>query len=264
MNRIKETINTMAITLTKEELLAYLKKSSLNTVLVEGKDDASIYRWIENELSSDCSFDLLPCDGRDTLLDIFEKRNQISEIKLLFVADKDKYVYTETPEIYNDIIWTTGYSIENDLYFGGYLEQLLTEPEKTKFNKGLTNFIQYYSHDVEKVKRGVETELSYHPNQILDGAFELRKVNESGFDVTETINYLNNSYQLSIRGKSLFGILFLILCDRNRAIKHKKTSLMEVCLKCNKDNLVTEIIKKIKSELQPLTTKASWRTECKP
>ncbi|WP_276503207.1 DUF4435 domain-containing protein [Terrimonas pollutisoli] len=240
----------MAITLTKEELLAYLKKSSLNTILVEGKEDASIYRWIENELTSDCSFDLLPCDGRDTLLDIFEKKHEINDIKLLFIADKDKFVYREVPDKYKDIIWTSGYSIENDLYFGGYLEALLTEPEKIKFQKGLANFIMYYSHDVEKVKRGIDSELRYHPNQILDTAFDLIKTNNCGFDVSETINQLTGSYQLLIRGKSLFSLLFLILCDKNRPIKHKKSSLMEVCLKCNENNLVRNIIMKIKEELQ--------------
>lgn len=243
----------MAITLTKEELLSYLKKSSLNTILVEGKDDASIYRWIENELSTGCNFDLLPCDGRDTLLDIFEKRNEITGIKLLFVADKDKFVYSNVPEPYADIIWTTGYSIENDLYFGGYLEALLTDKEKAKFEKGLINFIQYYSHDVEKVKRGIDTELRYHPNQILDDVFNLIKTNECGYDVTETIDQIRNSYQLLIRGKSLFSLLFIILCDRDRPIKHKKTSLMEVCLKCNEQNLVRQIIERIKTELQPPT-----------
>ena len=240
----------MGIMLTKEELFAYLKKSSLNTILVEGKDDASIYRWIEHELSDDCSFDLMPCDGRKTLLEIFEKRNEIPNIKLLFVADKDAYLYTKVPYIYNGVIWTTGYSIENDLYYGGYLEQLLTPIERVKFEKGLANFIKYYSDDVEKLKQGLDTELRYHPNRILDTNFNLIRENNCSHDSSGTQSEVKKDYQLLIRGKSLFALLFIILCDNNRSVKHKKSSLMEICLRCNNDNLVRQIIDKVKGELQ--------------
>lgn len=240
----------MAVHLTKDELLAYLKKSNLNTILVEGKDDASIYRWIEEDMSGEFSFDLLPCHGRDTLIDIYKERHDITNIKLVFIADKDKYVYLPVPEEYNEILWTSGYSIENDLYYGGYLESLLTSKEKDDFMKALTNFIDYYSHDIEKIKNGENPQIDYHPNRILDDNFDLLLGNSSIYNTESTKEELLRSYQLLIRGKSLFSLLFLLLCNSKRPVKHKKDALMEICLRCNDNNLVKNIIQKIKERLK--------------
>ncbi len=39
----------MEIHLTEEEIVQLLKRSALTTILVEGKDDMTIYRWIEEK-----------------------------------------------------------------------------------------------------------------------------------------------------------------------------------------------------------------------
>lgn len=91
-----------------------------------------IYRWLEHEVGIN-NANFFPCGGRDTLLKVFERRDEFKNLKCIFVADKDTFVYINPPEKYNDIIWTNGYSIENDLYYGKGIEQLLSIDEKDIF-----------------------------------------------------------------------------------------------------------------------------------
>ncbi|MCX8481078.1 MAG: hypothetical protein ORN58_04080, partial [Sediminibacterium sp.] len=99
----------MSLYLTEDELIAYLKNSDLNTIIVEGKDDATVYRWLEDEIG-DFNINIMPCQGRETLFKVFDRKSEINNIQIAFIADKDKYVYTGIPKKYNDIIWTNGYS----------------------------------------------------------------------------------------------------------------------------------------------------------
>ena len=237
----------MGLQLTQEELFAYLKNSDLDTILVEGKNDATIYRWLEDEIST-TNISILHCNGRETLLNVYEKRKEVEHIRLFFIADKDKYVYTGVPKDYEDVFWTEGYSIENDLYFGGYLESLLDSNEKENFNKALTNFIRKYAIDIYEIKCGNDTPINYHPQEILDNNFELKIAVEEIEEVNPTTRELTENYQLKIRGKSLFAILFLFLGNRRRRVKHNKNSLMEICLKCNDKNLVNNIKNRIIAE----------------
>ncbi|MCR6639855.1 MAG: DUF4435 domain-containing protein [Sporocytophaga sp.] len=242
----------MALDLTVDEIVNTLKRSSLTTVLVEGKDDVIIYRWIEEEIGID-NANFLPCNGRDTLLKVFLRRNEFLNIKTLFIADKDSYIYGTIPPIYEDIIWTNGYSIENDLYCGKEIEKLLDKKEASFFNLAISNFIQYYGFEVEKVKGNLGFNLSTHPNEVLCEQHKLkldflRDINYTPPD-THVISLLTAKYDLLIRGKSLFALLLRFLCHKNRLIKHNKKALLESCYKLHRSRSMDCLMATIKDKL---------------
>lgn len=244
----------MSLELTVEEIVETLKRSSLTTVLVEGKDDVIIYRWLEDEIGiTDASF--LPCGGRDKLLQIYERRNEFSDISVIFVADRDAYVYINPPEEYEEIIWTNGYSIENDLYFGREIETLLSKEEKNTFTKSLNSFIEYYAFEVENLINGNEFNLRNHPQYVLcDIKHEIKE------EFLETINFkkaapdlenkIKENYDVLIRGKTLFALLTRILSNKSRAIKHSKLSLMEHCYRTHKSGKFIELVEKIELKIK--------------
>ncbi len=53
--------------LTADELVATLIHTTLPTILVEGTQDMTIYRWLENHIGLS-NTDILPCGGRNNLL----------------------------------------------------------------------------------------------------------------------------------------------------------------------------------------------------
>lgn len=242
----------MALELSVDEIVDTLKRSSLKTVLVEGKDDVLLYRWMENEIGiTNASF--FPCGGRDKLLQVFERRNEFPNLKVVFVADKDSFVYTNTPEGLNEIIWTNGYSIENDLY-ERKIEALLDNDERTIFLKSLNSFIDYYAFEIENFLNGRKYCFRNHPQHII-----CETKNEVRREFLESINFsdpkkeirkdLEERYDILIRGKSLFGLLTRILSKQSRQIKHSKMSLLEHCYRTHKSQRFISLIVEVQARI---------------
>jgi len=243
----------MALELTVDEIIETLKRSSLTTVLVEGVDDVMIYRWLEDEIGIH-NANFFPCGGRNNLLEIYERRTEFSELKTIFVADKDAFVYINPPEKYNEVIWTNGYSIENDLYYGRGIEQLFSNDERDIFLKSLNNFIDYYAFEIENFRNQREYNFRNHPQHILCKTQHtvkqefLQQINFVKASA-DTIADLNENYDVLIRGKSLFALLTRILSHRNRQIKHCKASLLEHCYRTHKSEMFTRLLTEISHKI---------------
>jgi len=244
----------MALDLTVEEIIATLQRTSLTTVLVEGTDDMMIYRWIEDEIGIH-NADFLPCKGRDNLIKIFNRRNEFPNAKVIFIADKDTYIYTNTPQNLNEIIWTNGYSIENDLYYGKNIEQILSNSEKDVFVKSLNNFLRYYCFEVERFLNGDEEyTLRNHPQHVLctiqhivkDEFLQSINFNEPS---KELLNKISENYDVMLRGKTLFALLTRIVSRKEREVKHSKASLLEHCYRTHRSEKFIELLEKINQKI---------------
>lgn len=242
----------MELHLTADELVETLKRSSLTTVIVEGKEDMMIYRWIEDKIGVNKA-NFLPCGGRESLIKIFERRDEFSHIKTIFLADKDAFVYSSVPPELDEIAWTDGYSIENDLYFNGFVERLLTVNEEVSFRVSLKNFIRYYAFELEKFNKKLVFNFSSHPNQVLNEKHELNEeyMKEINFQEPEdkTVEYLQNEYKKLLRGKSLFALLVRFLSCNGRQVKHNRKALYETCFKLAENNLINDLISTIQIRL---------------
>lgn len=217
---------------TQDEIVALLKSKSsdIPAIVVEGKDDNMVYRWLLQEVGVS-SEHLLPCGGRNTLLQVFERRNEFT-VPTLFIADKDMYVHGDVPEKYAEVHFTEGYSLENDLYFGRAIEQLLNKDEKADYEKARRNYVRYYASyhasQYEKFKKGEKYEFD-SPYKILTDANELKNPIENPPE--ETFNYLWENYDLLVRGHSIFQLLQLFLSRKGRGSKYSNYNLYEICYK---------------------------------
>jgi hypothetical protein len=243
----------MELELTVDEIVETLKRSSLTTVLVEGVDDVMIYRWIEDEIGIE-NANFFPCGGRGMLLQVFERRHEFSNLKVVFVADKDTYVYSEPPPQYSDIIWTNGYSIENDLYYGRKIEQILSKDELEIFLISLESFTEYYSFEIENFLNGKDFSFKRHPQHIVSDITHnvkpelLQEINFVEAD-PKLVSNVKENYDVLIRGKSLFALLTRILCGKNRAIKHSKASLLEHCYRTHKSEMFVRLLDQIHNKI---------------
>lgn len=238
--------------LTEDEIIAALKKTSLTTVLVEGGDDIIIYRWVEEEIGT-INVSFLPCQGRDKLLRIYLRKNEFKNKKVIFIADTDSFLYNGIPIYYNEIIWTEGYSIENDLYNIQTLESLLSTQEKNDFIIALQNFIQYYSFEYEKLKQNLTFCFNNHPNKVLTNTHILNNVFLQSVNFqnpsSNTISFFLRDYNILLRGKSLFALLLRFLSHTNRPVKHSRLSLYEHCYKNGKTPSINNIINSIRGQI---------------
>ena len=220
---------------TVDELVAALRRSQLPTVIVEGKDDMQIYRWVETRVGSQ-NANVLPAGGRNNLLSVYQRRNEYPYLPVAFVADRDLWLFSGIPPDYLDIIWTQGYSIENDLYAGADLENLLEVEEAREHQQVLASIIEWFAFEVEEYLAGRPAEVDKHCNEIvpigeteMDHSFR----NNRGFRPPnkKLHQQIKDEYQLQLRGKSLFQILVRFLSASDRDVKHSTFGLYEIAFK---------------------------------
>lgn len=226
--------------LSVDEIVSLLKKTSLPTLLVEGIDDFAVYRWIESRLN-EFGIDILPCSGRDPLLRVYDRRAEYAQSNVAFIADRDMWLFTSIPTQYQGVIWTDGYSIENDLYEPSKLDELLLPNELASMNLLLSNLIKWFAFEVEEYRAGRDAHVKFHPNKIikpetteLSAEFCL----ERGYaePSSQTIQEVASNYKLKIRGKNLFQLLVRYLSSGSRTPKYSAIQLSDIALRMSDNN----------------------------
>ncbi|MCR2820037.1 DUF4435 domain-containing protein [Lederbergia panacisoli] len=227
-----------------DEIITVINRSSLPTILVEGKYDAIVYRWIEAELF-DINANIIECGGRKSLISVFERRAEITNnANVVFLADKDMWLYTGVPEEYNDIIFTSGYSIENDLIHGSInrIIKLFNPGEITLLEDIFKVIIPWYSIEVCKYINGEEFKLNYSIQNLLDKS-EV-KIREGLLDdnterysnYNEVFNFIEEERLLHIRGKNVLDILSYLLQSPKRKVNYSKDSIVDIILRLHSES----------------------------
>lgn len=217
---------------TIDEWVATLKRTSLPTVVIEGKDDVVVFRRLEERQSMGLS--ILPVGGREKVIKLFDRRDEFAtNKKLVFVADRDNWVITGIPEAYQvpEFLFTSGYAIENDVFVDGNLESLLHHGERDEFKRELLVFIEWYALALSRHLSGRSYEIKLHPNHVLDNEDERRRLMSlvEGEDYpNELKNQLMSQYGKLLRGKSLLALLLRYLGKEGRGARHNDKALIEM------------------------------------
>jgi len=240
--------------LNEDELVGHLKHSSLPSILVEGGDDVLIYNWIEQDLGG-VGCEILPCHGRETVLNVFKRRGEFCRTPVLFVADRDLWVFTNIPDKYSDVVFTTGYSIENDLYYGRGIESYLSQEEKAKFKAAMQQYARYYGCQVERALARQPYNLTQSPQELLDKNRGYNLKTESvkeGFNEPrkELLNRIVDDYDTLLRGHSLFQLLNLFMSASGRTARHNVQGLCEICYRSHRSERIDRLIDIMKTFLK--------------
>lgn len=215
-----------------DELIATLKHTSLPTVVTEGKDDVLVLRKLE-QIFSEVGLSVFPAGGRDKVLAVFERRSELpAEGKFIFVADQDKWIYGEIPneKIAPELIFTDGYSVENDCYRDGNFEGLLRPAEREAFLAELDNFITWYALALSRHLENPIHGYDKHPNELFEGnvAYEVQcACAHSETYPSDLRDTIRRDYARILRGKSLMGLILRQLSRRGRRPSHNPTAMLE-------------------------------------
>lgn len=224
------TIKSM--TPTVDELLATIRNSQLPTVIVEGSDDLLVYLKLE-EILYDHNVSILAAGGRNNVLGIFERASEIPKNKkIAFIADKDNWVITGIPDKYiaNNLIFTSGYSIENDVFQDCDIPKFMCEIEKRDFHSELEKFLHWYALAVDRQISLNEGCIKTHPNHILDNPKEfqcLTKLKANENYPTARLEHLKSEYKNLVRGKSLIQLALRQLSYKGRRTRHSDSNFLE-------------------------------------
>jgi len=213
--------------ITVNEALATLQRSSLPTIVIEGRDDLLVYRKFEARFSA-CGLSVFPAGGRNKLLEIFARRNEVpGQLKLLFIADQDVWVNTGIPPefVESSLLFTSGFSIENDIFMDGQLARLMDLEDRRRFDRDMAEFVEWYTLALRRHLLDDQNGISNHPNQVLDPHSRptLLALDEGEAYPTELRDAILEDYARLLRGKSLFALLV-----RNISmVRHSDKSLLD-------------------------------------
>ena len=210
------------------------------TLLVEGEDDAAIYRWLENQLGV-FSGSVLFCSGRETLISIYRKRDMFPHGPIAWLADLDMWRFASPPADLDGIVFTTGYSIENDLYAGSQIEALLEEDERNRHGRLLSIVCRWFSFEVLEFLAGREAQVAHHIRRVVDlDAMDICPLfaHHRGYSEPDAsfVNSMLADYKLKLRGKTLMEVLIAHLSDSRRNPKYSYAAIVELCLKLYPEN----------------------------
>ena len=183
-----------------------------------------IYRWVEERLGSRTT-NVMAAGGRNNLLGVYKQRQKFADLPVAFVADQDMWLFSGIPSGYDGIIWTEGYSIENDLYADADMENLLTIENRKNINKCETSLSSGLHLKLKSTER--KYKVSYHPNDVV-------KPGQTQMDENFIRCHFRNlgksiviAYQLKLRGKLLFKMLIRFLSAQNRQQKYSYCDLYD-------------------------------------
>ena len=243
---------------TVDELVSTLRRSRLPTIVVEGKEDMQIFRWMEDMLEVP-EADILGVGGRLNLLAVYDRRNEFAHLPVAFIADRDKELFTQLPKGYEGIIWTQGYSIENDLYAGAEpsLESLMDPHETSEHAQVLDIIVEWFAFEVEEFLAGRAPEFEHHCDEVvfrgqteMDDGFRQRR----GFHPpnSQLRQQIREAYQFQLRGKQLFQVLVRFLSAPNRSAKYSYHGLYEIAFKMTAFHpLMNRLIQEIEQKIAP-------------
>jgi len=242
-----------SIALSENEMIAYLKRTLLPTILVEGNDESLVYRYLENKINIK-NVDVLICNGRNMLLNLFKRREEFQKANVVFVADRDMWFFVDIPKEYkNEIVFTDGYSLENDLYIQSYFEVLLDEREAQSFQSLIKELSVWFAMEVNRYIETGESLCDVHINQVcpknvLSEEFKVK----IGFvnPPIHLIQMISQDYTRALRGKNLFEALLKFLNHQKRPSKYSRANLLELGAK-NENPRIAVLVDTILDKFSP-------------
>jgi len=221
---------------------------------VEGEDDEAIYRWLESRFGV-LNVSIFSCGGREVLIKIYRQRAMLTGKRIVWLADLDMWKFSDPPSDLSGIIFTSGYSIENDLYAGSEIENLLEADERTRHTQLLDVVCDWFAFEVLEHQAGREAQVGTNINKVVDlSTMAMRQQFATNRQYVPPdpafVDSLRKEYKLSLRGKTLIDVLFECVNYNKRPARHSKEAIVEICLRLYPNNpYVDRIISEVRAKL---------------
>ena len=228
---------------TVEHLVIALRLSNKPNIIVEGSDDETIYGALVDRLGR-FNVGLFSAGCKETLPHLYEElfycenSGDFRHAPVAFIADRDMWLFRGIPARYDEVIWTEGYSIENDLYLHAKLRDRVGN--KAEYDQILDSISMWFAYKVEeyleknppppkKIFQSVRDEehvdVGHHLTRIIPVekttlAPDLKFLPSDH----ERVREVRISYHLQLRGKLLFELLVRFLNKPKQGFRNATVS----------------------------------------
>lgn len=215
--------------MTPDEIIGTIKKSTIPTVCVEGVQDKAALRHLEKMIG--ISGSIVCCNGRTNLFEVWMRRGEFSGKKVAFLADRDLYVFGQIPSKYNGIIFTHGYSLENDILLTKRWETLLTDEDNLLLTSALEMSLNYYWHQCKMAFEAGHQPVWISAFCLIDDKLEGTYAPKSGFETCSLFKKITKKPYKYLRGHNLLECVHASLSHKKRPTKFGKGQIIEISVK---------------------------------
>lgn len=214
-----------------DEVVSLIKKSNIPTLVTEGRDDYIVFRRIEDLMDGGVS--VLPVGGRDAVIQVYRRRDEIGHRRVAFIVDRDLWSFSGVPnELLSDrLLVTDGYSIENDVFRDADVMSLMSNDERLQFFMDMQRVNRWYALAVSRNLAGGDARLDVHPNELLDlpGKFEeFTELLDGEVYPQDLFENVSIEAPKLLRGKTLFAVSMRQLARAGRAARHHHHAIMDI------------------------------------
>lgn len=222
------------------ETLAMLKRSNEKSLLVvEGREDDFIFRHLENY--GDLSFITQEVGGRNNVFKLEKELRGKSNIR--FLADKDFFWFNKGFNDYPGIIFTFGFSIENDILSEEKMTELLLNKENKEFyNTGKISLVHWLSYQLYKLdnSRQVDAKSAF---QLLEAETGQLKEKLPDNISNEKVKLIEQNFGVCMRGKTLLS--FFCMASKINSVNYTESQLVDIAVKQKHNNKFKELVDRI-------------------
>lgn len=233
-------------------IISKIEKSKKPIVIVEGPDDIIVYRQLITFYSNK-GLTVLPAGGRDKALQVFELIKDRELInKVIFIVDKDLWVFSDIPDKnkHQRVLTTQGYSIENDIFTDGNVEELMKgEGCFQKFKSDLKEYLGWYSITIDQHLRGnnnspidVSAKVFFEDVSFANNVKTVKKANQFPADLHTQIL---SDYSNKLRGKNLLDMAIWYLNKNKDAGIFHKTSYIKIIASTQRGSCLNNIFDRV-------------------
>lgn len=236
------------LNMTEDELVAYLQNTALPTLLVEGVGDKSLLRRLEALLRKR-DIDILPVGGKGLLHNVYIRKQEFALSKVAFLRDRDEWSITNVPPGYEEYVFTSGYSIENDVLDQVVIEALL-KSEMSMLSTQIEMLAEWFRHAVYRMAILVDgCCISRDVSQIIvDGAYTPDALLDmDGLELPTPFSSLDlKKCWVWLRGKSLLRMVHAFIVKEGS--NYSKDQILDLSLRMGKNNALPGLIERISSK----------------
>ena len=245
--------------LTVDEIISTLRHSTLPTVLVEGRDDMSVFGYIEENFDDDVS--VMQCGGVKKLLAVYDRRDEFDGLAVVFLADRDMKLFENEAKLNSDrFVYTTGYSLENDIIAGSNVMSFYSSDDIDHYNAIRHELSKWWAYVVCEYKAGNHCCLSHKIRRLLkniDDQPTLKKeiiVESDGSSYREPhpddVKAIENDFELLMRGHQLADLHSYLLGKKGGEYKSLANCLFLVLLKNSPSPYMKRLVRELKKGMK--------------
>lgn len=202
-------------------------------IVIEGKDDRLVYDEFEEIYGlSQPLVTIFPVGGRNTALGIFKALKNTKHInKVIFLLDQDQWVFSgvDPQYIHPHIIFTHGYSFENDIFIDGDLENDMLKKNPTIFSSQHQILLNWYVLELYRIVSGKPPKkLSLDVNELFNNAVKYTTPEPGEILPNTLLPMLVQNYDRILRGKTLLKFYVMIMNNRPHCNKNTYSTVATI------------------------------------